>query len=358
MDRREALEKAFEEAEAASEQEAEGTPEETTPPEGEKPTEGEEGGEPVKGEKEEGGEKSEGEAGKPPAKQPELEQVAQLTAKKPVDDGPKAPQAWKPAIREHWGKLPKEVRDEVSRRELEVQQVLNQSTQARRFAQEFGQVIQPFQHLIAAQNSTPLQAVRNVMTTAAGLMTGTPEQKARIIAETISNYGVDVRVLDAILSNGQIPQNAQQPAIPPQFQQMLQPVYGFMNEIQQARQQREGQMKQQADAEVANFAEKPFFDDVREDMADLMEIAAKNGREMTMLQAYERAVSMNPEIQNILTQRRQAEEAKKNGGTRLAQRKKAASTISGSPAGPGDGKTVAKSRREQLEQAWDDAASP
>src|SRR5688572_18603519 len=84
--------------------------------------------------------------------------------RKPVSapaTGDKPPNSWKPATREHWSRLPPEVRAEVSRRELEIQQELSKTAQVRRFAQDFANTINPYSHLIRAQNSTPLQAVNN-----------------------------------------------------------------------------------------------------------------------------------------------------------------------------------------------------
>ena len=46
----------------------------------------------------------------------------------------------------------------------------------------------------------------------------------------------------------------------------------------------------------------PFFEDVREDMADLIEINAKRGIALTMEQAYDRAVRSNPDTFGQITQ--------------------------------------------------------
>lgn len=360
MDRRELLEAAFDEAEAeeTTEEKPSSLPEEpVVEPSGEEPH-----GEPIQAEKEEGTEKPKAkQAGEKPAAAPakpdtEYDRAAKAAA---TEQGPKPPLSWKPAVREHWGKLPKEVREEVNRREQEVQKALSQSANSRKFTQDFGQTIQPFAHLIQAQNSTPLQAVRNLMTTAAGLMTGTSDQKARIIAEIISNYGVDVQALDSVLSGQQMP-NQPAPtghgAIPQHIMQAMQPMYSFMNEVQQARQMREQAMQHEAVQAVESF-DQPFFDDLKDDMADLMEIAARKGQTMTLDQAYTKAVSLNPEISGIISQRKAAEEARRNGGTRLAKAKRIASTISGGPTSGGDGKGAPKSRREALLQNWDDAES-
>lgn len=269
----------------------------------------------------------------------------------------KAPVSWKPAAKAAWDKLPVDVRQDVVRREKEMQQYISQNDHHRRFSEGFAQVTKPFEHLIRSQNSTPLQAVRNLMTTAAGLSTGNHEQKAMIVAEIIGNYGVDIETLDKVLSNGAAKTaDRGQGQIHPAMLQALQPVYGFMNEVQEARAQRQQRQYQEAENQIEKNANKPYFDDLSDDMADLMEIAAKRGVELSLEEAYEKAVALNPEISKIITQQKAAEEARRNGGTRIARARRAASTITGAPAGGGN-KNAPESRREQLEAAWEDATS-
>lgn len=266
----------------------------------------------------------------------------------------KPPVSWKPAVREQWAKLPAEVRAEISRRETEMQRFVSQNDFHRKFSETFSKVVQPFDHLIKSQNSTPLQAVRNLMTTAAGLMTGSQQQKAEIVRDIINNYSIDIRTLDSVLSGSVIGAPAQQPQQNPAFYDALKPVYGFMSEIQQARQAHEQRRQQEAVNQVEQFADKPYFDDLRDEMADLMEVAANRGIEMTIEQAYQKAVALNPEVSDLITRQKQAEEARRNGGTRLAKARKAASTLTGAPVGAPDGKGAPKTRKEMLTAAYED----
>lgn len=282
-----------------------------------------------------------------------LDRAAQASASTAVD---KPPVSWKPAAKEAWTKLPPEARAEISRREREMSQFISQNDHHKRFTESFAKIVQPYSHLIQAQGSTPLQAVRNVFSTMAALTTGNREQKARVIAEIISNYDIDIPILDKVLSGeaGQ-PTQQRQGTMDPSVLQALQPMYAFMDEIKSARQANEERKRQEAEAAIQQHESLPYFDDLREDMADIMEVAAKRGIELSLEQAYERAVALNPEISKIVQQKKAIEEAKKNGGTRMARARRAASTISGAPAGSPDGKSTPKSRREQIEAAWDDA---
>ncbi len=266
----------------------------------------------------------------------------------------KAPLSWKPAAKEHWAKLPPEIRSEISRRETEMQRFVSQNDHHRRFSESFAKVVQPFQHLIQAQNSTPLQSVRNLMTTTAMLMTGTQQQKAEIVREIIGNYNVDIGLLDQMLA-GQAPQQRNDNSLPPALHNALQPVYGFMNEIKQAREASEQRKMEQAQREIDESADLPFFDDLREDIADIMEISAKRNIEVNIKQAYEKALALRPDISEILTKRKAAEDAKKFG-TRQPRSRRVASTLTGAPAGPAGNGKIPQNRREQLEAAWDERA--
>lgn len=285
--------------------------------------------------------------GKKPPAQPPAQQLG-------PDDKP--PVAWKAGVREHWAKLPPEVRAEVNRREMEVQRTLSQTAQVRKFANDFAQVVNPYSHLIRAQNSTPLQAVNNLMATAAGLMQGTQEQKAKIVAEIIANYGIDIQTLDRTLSSGALPSPGSATVQP--VPEWAKPLFGFMGNVQKMQEHRQMQMQQEAEEELLKFQEKPFFDDVREDMADLMETAANRGRTMTMEMAYEKAIALNPEIAKIVNQRKLAEKNRNpvsEAAATLARARKAASTVKGAPTGTKAGAPNGKlSRRQQLMDAWNE----
>ncbi len=287
--------------------------------------------------------------------------AADAVLKEPVVTKPttdRAPQSWKPAAREHWDKIPAEVRAEIARVDKEIQKHLYQNAEARKFADGFQQTVAPFAHLIQAEGSTPLAAVKNLMTTAAGLRAGNAGQKAKIVAEIIQSYGVDIATLDSVLS-GQAPQGgapAQGGGVAPEVMQMLKPVYSFMQEIQQTRQEREKEVQQRAAEQIeALSTQLPFFEDMREDMADILEVAAKRGVTLTPEQAYERALQYNPEIQKVVQQRKEAEQARNGGGTRISSARRAASAVRGGPAAGALSPEKPADRRAALSAAWDEA---
>lgn len=271
----------------------------------------------------------------------------------------KAPAGWKAQAKAEWSKIPRAAQEEISRRETETAKALAHSTNARKHWDEFNQTVAPFVPLIRAQNSTPMAAVKNLMTTAAGLTVGSPEQKCRIIAEIIGNYGIDVALLDDIMSQNPPVAGRGAPGTSPTevaIQRAMAPVFDFMNRTQQMQQQRAQQIQQDADMEVNAFAEKnEFFDDVREEVADVLEWNANRGRSMSLQQAYDFVVKNNPEISGILAQREAAQKSKVNGAA-VQRARQAASSISGSPNLGVRPVSESNSRRSDIEAAWDEVS--
>lgn len=248
--------------------------------------------------------KKEGEGTTPAAKEkPATEPQISSTDAKP-------PASWKPAAREHWAKIPNEARVEIQRREREIQQGLSQSAHARKFGEEFFKIVSPYEGMLRSQNTTPLSAVNNLLQTAAGLTMGSVQQRAAIVADIIKNYSVDIESLSNLLAG-------QQPAKGDDVtERVMQRVNQAIAPIQQHLQ---GQTEQQRRVEMAgqqeatNFAmdflsdpQNEFAEDVREDMADLLETAAKRGKKMTIQQAYKLACDADPQISQILSQRKKA----------------------------------------------------
>jgi len=270
---------------------------------------------------------SDGSAGKPAAV------VAGTPAATPaaVDPYTKAPQSWKPGAREQWAKLPTDVRAEVHRREHEAAKVMQETAQARQVHDYLGQLQQNFAPALQAEGVDVLTASANLMQLSSRLRFGTPPEKAQLAAQIIRNYGVDVNALadalDGIPASAQPGQMQQQPMMQdPRVDQLFE-------QLSAMRQNREQQIVQKAVTEVESFGDgKEFFEDVREDMADILDLATKRGIDLPLDQAYERACRLHPEISKVLVAREKASQAgNQNRSTRQA--KDAASSVRGTPSG-------------------------
>jgi hypothetical protein len=232
----------------------------------------------------------------------------------------KAPQSWRPAIREQWAKLPSEVQQEVARVEREATQRIGRAAEAEKTAQQLREVIGPYEGMIRAEGGDTFRAINSLMQTAMALRTAPPAHKAQLVAQLVKGYGVDVSMLDQCLA-GQAPQGGQQ--------QYADPRQVVREELQQlmAQSQRQRQESELATArqEAETFsADHEFFEDLREEMADMVELAARRRVALSLEDAYARACKLHPEISQVMQQREAAKSAA--NATASTQRSKAAAS--------------------------------
>jgi hypothetical protein len=247
----------------------------------------------------------------------------------PRQQGEKAPASWRPDIREHWGALPEPVRSEIQRRETEVARTLQETAEARKTVEAVMKTIEPYQAFIKAENSNPLQAIDNLMSTAARLRTGTAPELAQLVAGIVNQFGTGrfgngfIEMLDTALS-GQTPrQDPQQLAIEQVLNQRLAPMQSMLTQFQQAQIQQQQQATYAAQNEVSTFLDRAEFgNDVREDMADIIEAAQRRGQNMSLQDAYKKACLMNDNVRSVLTQRVQTKGAQQT--TTAAQKARSA----------------------------------
>jgi hypothetical protein len=256
----------------------------------------------------------------------------------PKPQGERAPASWRPDVREHWGSLPEPVRAEIQRREVEVQRTLQESAEARKSYDALMRTIQPYEGFIRAENSNPLQAIDNLMSTAARLRTGTAPELAQLVAGLVNQFGVGrfgngfIQALDAALAGQSPVLDPQQAAMEQVLNQRLAPVQQMLTQFQQAQVVQQQRVAQQAQSEVEQFLSRAEFgNDVREDMADLMETASRRGQNLSLADAYKKACLMNDRVMSVLKARKQAQGAQQT--TQAAQRARAAA-VSVSGAAP------------------------
>lgn len=284
----------------------------------------------------------------PPAADPPSEEptpVAEPTIEvstpelEPIGDPPqdadvveyKAPQSWGVSEREAWANIPAEIKAQIDKREKEIGHSLTTTGEARRFQDEFNQTVQAYEGFIKAEGATPMQAVGNLLQTAATLQQGSQQQKASRIAELIKHYGVDIAALDSLLS-GEMPQNDPNEHLIQLLNEKMAPINQFMQQQQFAQQQQVNDQQNNVKSELTAFeAQHEFVPDVRMDMADLMELAGRRGDSLTLDQAYERALSMRPDIQKVIEQRKAGAAAAENNRN-VRQKQSAAVSVPGGQA--------------------------
>lgn len=255
----------------------------------------------------------------------------------------RAPASWKKEAKGEWAALPLHVRQEVYRREQEVNRVLQETAPARQIAEQFQQVVTPYMQRIQSAGVNPMQAVGSLLQTDHILANGTQREKATLMAKFISEYGIDIADLDEALAQSikgqqQSPQDDLETRLLSRIQQQIAPVLTFAQQQQQAQIAQQQRVQQEAAQTIEQMSldpKYPYFDDVRQEMADLIEVAAKRGIYLTPEQAYHRAVQLNPDVYGEVQKQGMMSQA--NQQHQQAQRAKiASSSVTGAPAAGGD----------------------
>jgi len=252
------------------------------------------------------------------------------------------PTSWKKEAKGEWAALPLGARQEIHKREAEINRVLAQSAPDRQLAEQFKTTVQPFMARIQSNGIDPVTAARNLFEADHRLATGHPRDRAQYMAELIVEYGISVEDLDTALAplvNGRQAQpSGAAPAggvdiaaiVQQQLNQALAPIL-------QERQQAAARSQQEVEQTVESMAldpKYPFFEDVRMDMADLVDLSAKRGVVLSLDEAYSRAVRMNPDTYGQL-ERQSTVSAATQAHQAALKAKAAASSVSGAPAGGG-----------------------
>ncbi len=266
------------------------------------------------------------------------------------DDEGRAPVSWKPNAREAWGKIPAEAKAEIERRETEITQALQVTSGARHFTDTFSRMVQPYMPFIAAEGSNPMAAASFLFQTAAGLKVGSPQQKAGIMLELIRDYGVDVNMLDRMLT-GEDAGEAQPQDIQAMVDERIRMAQGVGGAQEQAPQE-DQQNVYAANQKIETFMADPkneFFHDVKEAMSALLVDAADRGQLMDIQQAYDAALSIRPDIQKVIAARTPT-----NGADDAASRRKraAASIKPGGSSGEVDSAKAGSSVSDDISRAW------
>ena len=304
----------------------------------------------------------------PAVEEPGEAPEAELSENEPSDEAvepadpktEKAPASWSPKAREAWDKLPPEAKAQIAKREAEINNGLQIASTARKVADQLNRTIAPFKDsLMQAGYTDPMQAIGSVLAAEKTLRTGNQQQKALQVANMIQQFGVDIATLDGVLSG-----RPQQPGsnvsldIESLLAERLAPVEQMLARQAEEKQIQEYRTQQEAVGAVEAFGSQsdkaPYFNDVRGDMADLLDLAAQRGQVMTLEQAYHKACAIHPEISEIMDRQRQEQTTMANANKLAGKQKAAGASLTGRPVGNG-GLDANKDMRGLISELWDSA---
>jgi len=273
----------------------------------------------------------------------------------------KVPVGWNATSKEHWSKIPEGVQKQIVAREDEVARTIHGTLDARKTHEWLSNLSNSYAPVLAAEGvGSPAEAIEGLFKTVSELRLGSPVQKAAKIAEIINTYGIDIPTLDTVLS-GQAPAaGAEGGGVDPNIEHLINEkmapfnqVLTHLNTMQQG--QVEGRQKAANDAVTTFSEDAEFINDVRDDMADLLDLADKHGRQLSLQEAYTKACSLNPEVSKVIAERGEKEallEKKKKAVDKI----NAGSSIRGQGAAGAGSADQNMSLRDQISSIWDSYA--
>lgn len=212
------------------------------------------------------------------------------------------PSSWKKDYEEHWGKLDPTLQDYIQQREADYAKGVSTYKNQWDMAQPIVEAIRPFEPLLREHGIAPQQWVSQLGNAHAQLVNGSPEQKLQMFAQLANDYGVNLGALTG------------QTGYDPQFSQLAQELNQIKNQWSSFQSAQEQQEQVQLQNEIESFKnDKPYFDEVRETMAGLLQ----SGMADDLQSAYDKAIRLNDDV----FQRVSAEQAQKS---EAAQREKVA----------------------------------
>lgn len=214
---------------------------------------------------------------------------------KGLDPSGRGPNSWKASVREMFGTLPAEVKNEVLRREADHQKLMTETTALRRFGEEFAQAYRPYEAMLQSSGVSPVAAFKDLMNTVYTLRTADPVTKGQMVANIIKTNNVDLASIDNALAGIQ-------PQVDPHTAAIQQELAQLKQWRQQQETQHQTQLNQSVEQQIQTFANDPkneFFHDVVGDMQMLL----NSGRVETLDDAYAMACRLNPEVSGVIQSR-------------------------------------------------------
>lgn len=189
------------------------------------------------------------------------------------------PASWKKDMQGVWDGMSKEAQEYVIQREEQMKQGLVKDRDDAVLGRTMRDVIAPYQELLKAQGIPEKNAVANMMRFHHALSTAPMEQRKEAFSKLAQSYGLKF--------DGQ----GQSQEIDPIVKNLTNELNGIKSYLSKSQEQAKQAIQAKVTSEVDAFAsDHPYFDDV----ADEISIFLDGDKNMTLQQAYDKAVWANP----------------------------------------------------------------
>jgi hypothetical protein len=278
-------------------------------------------------------EKVEGEEPPTPEEKPEEKPIEEEVPSFTDKGQDRPPASWKGDAKKVWSELPDAARSEVIRRERQIDQALAQTAESRQIADSVRSIANKYADSIQRWNLPPAKVFQTLLEADRILATSDPVSRAQFMAQLIHDYQVDITALDSALAGKSSGNAGGQSSditgiVKDMLARELAPFKQRIEADEQAVQQEVNLTIAQMESDSERF---PYFQDVRDDMADLIEMKAKRGVYISLEDAYGIATGSNPNISNA--QRIQQERANlQQQNQQAARARNAAVSVGGNPS--------------------------
>jgi hypothetical protein len=225
-----------------------------------------------------------GEDDAPAAVPPSTEAAASTPTEPTVRPVPKS---WAKEVHDYWTKIDPKAQEYIEKREKDFLDGLEQYKKEAAFAKQIQESLNPYRQTLQSLRVSEVDAIKALFNADHLLRTSPAEQKRQHFEQLAKNYGLDL----SAFGQPQQPHGTPVDPIVQQLKQEIESIKSITTAQQQAALQ-EARMK--ADSEVAAFAadEKahPYFNDVADQMTTLLKADPK----LSLQDAYDQAVWLNP----------------------------------------------------------------
>lgn len=262
--------------------------------------------------------------------------VAEITTKP-------RPSSWKKDYEEHWGKLDPILQDYIQQREADYAKGVSTYKNQWDMAQPIVEALRPFEESLKQNNVAPAQWITQLGNAHTQLVYGSPEQKLNMFAQLANDYGVNLGQLTG------------QSGYDPQFTQLAQELNQIKNQWSSFQSSQEQLEQAQLQNEIASFKDdKPYFDEVRETMAGLLQ----SGMAHDLQSAYDKAIRLNDDVfQKVNAEQAQKSEAAQREKVAQAKAKVLSPKSTTPTASVSSGGKSASSARDAIMQAFEQHSS-
>jgi len=249
------------------------------------------------------------------------------------------PSSWKKDYEEHWGKLDPTLQDYIQQREADYAKGVSTYKNQWDMAAPIMESISQFAPLLQQRNMDAKEWVDRLGKADMMLTRGSPEQKVQMFAQLANDYGVNLGQLTG------------QSGYDPQFSQLAQELNQIKNQWSSFQSQQEMMEQTQLQSEIASFKDdKPYFEEVRETMAGLLQ----NGMANDLQSAYDKAIRLNDDVfQKVQSQQTGKSEAAQREKVAAAKAKVLSPKSTTPTASTGNGGKSASSAREAIMAAME-----